>query len=85
MKRYDIEITDNGLLDMGPIERLEAMPARYPIIKSGELERREIRLVPVDNYSVLYFVRENSVVVMDVFYNGTDIRSRFKGDKVRDN
>ena len=58
---------------------LETMPFRYPIMSGGELERREIRLMPVDNYSVLYLVREEDVVVTDVIYSAANIRERFKG------
>ena len=61
------------------ILRLETMSFRYPIMSGRELERREIRLMPVDNYSVLYLVREEEVIVTDVIYSAANIRERFKG------
>lgn len=47
-------------------------------MSGGELERRGIRLMPVDNYNVLYFIRKEDVVVTDVIYSAVNIRERFE-------
>ncbi|MFI3214724.1 MAG: type II toxin-antitoxin system RelE/ParE family toxin [Eubacteriales bacterium] len=80
---HDLQVPENaqGQYDRiaNQILMLESMPDRYPIMCGGELERRGIRLMPVDNYDVLYFIREEEVVVTDVIYSAANIRERFKG------
>ena len=52
---------------------------RFKIMHSELEHMKEIRRMPVDNYSVFYVVRENRVIVTDVLYSSSDISKRLKG------
>ncbi|MDE7257713.1 MAG: type II toxin-antitoxin system RelE/ParE family toxin [Lachnospiraceae bacterium] len=60
------------------ILKLDTFPERFRIMDSEPERAREIRRMPVDNYSVFYIVKENTVVVTDVLYSASDIESRLK-------
>lgn len=57
---------------------LETMPERYPIMGFEPEDYRELRLMPVDNYSVIYLIEDDTVTVTNVLYSGSDIRSGIK-------
>lgn len=38
-----------------------------------------IRRMLIDNYPVFYVIKENRVIVTDVWYSASDINSRLKG------
>ena len=61
------------------ILKLETLPERFRIMELEPEHSKEIRRMPVDNYSVFYVVRGNSVIVTDVLYTASDIEHRLKG------
>jgi len=104
MKRYSVEITDEGLADMeqlynrialnllasenamgqynriaDEILKLDSLPERFKIMDSEPEHTKEIRRMPVDNYSVFYVIKGNRVIVTDVLYSASDISKRLKG------
>ena len=40
-----------------------------------------MRRLLVDNYSVIYVVRDDAVTVLRVFYSASDLVSRLRGDR----
>ena len=60
------------------IMNLERMPERYPVIESEPECSRGMRLMPVDNYSVIYFIRESRVIVTNVLYSASDLHERLR-------
>ena len=40
------------------VRRLEAMPARHPIIEEGAMERRRVRRLNVGSFAIFYVVDE---------------------------
>ena len=61
------------------ILKLDILPERFRIMDSEPEHSRELRRMPVDNYSVFYVIRENRVIVTDVLYSASDIEKRLKG------
>ena len=60
------------------ILKLEFFPERFKIIDLKSERAKEIRKMPVDNYSVFYVIINNRVVVTDVLYSASDIRKRLR-------
>ena len=58
--------------------KLEILANRYQIIDSEPWLSLGLRRLSVDNFSIFYVIRESSVYVTDVLYNGADIDSRLK-------
>lgn len=61
------------------ILKLDIFPERFPIIDLGQEDLKEIRRMPVDNYSVFYVIQEDKVIVTNVLYGASDIGERLKG------
>ena len=59
------------------IRSLETMPMRYQLVEWEPWCSKEIRRVPVDNYTVFYQVDENqmTVTVIRIFYSGRNIEN----------
>lgn len=62
------------------ILKLDVFPERFHIMDSEPEHSREIRRMPVDNYSVFYVIQNDSVIVTDVLYSASDIDHRLKGE-----
>ena len=60
------------------ILKLDVFPERFRIIDSEPEYSKEIRRMPVDNYSVFYVIKENRVIVTDVLYSASDVDNRLK-------
>lgn len=76
---YDLQSPDNAL---GQLERLEtmifslgSMPKRYRKYEKEPWHSRGLRIVPVDNYIVLYIpdMEMATVTIIRVAYGGQDI------------
>lgn len=73
-------IADKILDEIGEgIRSLDRFPHRFQkvgrMFRSGE----EVRRMPIGKYAVFYIVEENSVIVIDVFYSGSEaIKDKFK-------
>ncbi len=62
------------------ILKLDVFPERFRIMDSEPERAKEMRRMPIDNYSVFYVIRGNKVIVTDVLYSASDISSRLKGE-----
>ncbi|HAX53743.1 MAG TPA: addiction module toxin RelE [Lachnospiraceae bacterium] len=60
------------------ILKLDSFPERFEIIDVDLGCARELRRMPVDNYSVFYVIKGDSVIVTDVLYSASDISKRLK-------
>ncbi len=60
------------------ILKLNVFPERYRIMESEPEHSKEIRRMPVDNYSVFYTIKADTVFVTDVLYSASDIERRLK-------
>ena len=57
------------------ILKLDTFPERYNILDLGSELRHLVRRMPVDNYSVFYIVKDNTVVIIDVLYSSSNIEN----------
>jgi len=57
---------------------LEALPERHGIVDFEPGKSRGTRILPVDNYSILYVVKGKKVYITDVLYSASDITARIK-------
>lgn len=55
------------------ILKLDFMPERFPIRNTEPEYSRKIRSMSVDNYLVFYLIKEDKVIVTNVFYSASDI------------
>lgn len=55
------------------ISGLAEMPERYPLSRNEDLSKEGIRLMPVGNFHVFYFVEHVKVVVVRVMYGKRDV------------
>lgn len=55
------------------ILKLDFMPERFPIRNTKPEYSRKIRSMSVDNYLVFYLIKEDKVIVTNVFYSASDI------------
>lgn len=60
------------------ILKLETMPERHCIIDSEPEKSRGLRIMPIDNYSVIYIVDESTITVTNLLYSASDIHERLK-------
>ena len=60
------------------ILRLDQMPERFRVIDLGSKYFKELRRMPVDNYSVFYVISNDTVIVTNVLYSASDIEQRLK-------
>ncbi len=67
----------SGILDKfeQAVLSLEEMPNRHKVIEREPWLSRKVRLMPVGNYVVIYFVDEDKSIVniMRIMYGGRDI------------
>ena len=69
----------NALID--GMRALENMPERIKLMNS-EFERKNgLRLMPIENYAIIFTIREDSVYITNIFYGASDIESKLRGDK----
>lgn len=60
------------------ILKLNTFPERFRFMDSEPERSKGIRRMLVDNYSVFYVVKEDTVIVTNVLYSASDIESRLK-------
>ncbi len=70
MKQYD-RIADG-------ITSLSTFPERCRLFESEQERAKGMRQLLVDRYSVVYVVRETSVVVLRVLYSASDLITRLR-------
>ncbi|MBR3807678.1 MAG: type II toxin-antitoxin system RelE/ParE family toxin [Lachnospiraceae bacterium] len=60
------------------ILQLDIFPEKFRILESNIEKQKEIRRMPVDNYSVFYVIKENRVIVISVLYSASNIQAKLK-------
>ncbi|MCM1542073.1 MAG: type II toxin-antitoxin system RelE/ParE family toxin [Blautia sp.] len=63
------------------IENLNVFPERIRIMESEPEHAMGLRQLPVDNYSVLYVVKEERVIVARVLYSASGLSKRLLEDE----
>ena len=80
---YELRAPENAMGQYNRIAdeilKLDILPERFCMMDSEPEHSRELRRMPVGNYSVFYVIRENRVIVTDVLYSASDIEKRLKG------
>lgn len=61
------------------ILKLDSFPERFRLMDSEPERTYGIRRMPIDNYSVFYVVKEDSVIVTNVLHSSSDIERRIRG------
>ena len=56
------------------ILKLDIMPERYRIIDFEPEKSRGLRIMPVDNYSVIYIVDDTTITVTNILYSASDMQ-----------
>ena len=81
---YELQSPENA---SGQLDRLEAsilalnqMPERFRKYENEPWHSRGLRIMPVDNYCVLYIPDKNTkiVTILRVMYSGRDIETHLK-------
>ena len=81
---YEIKAPQSasGMLDKleKAVLSLEEMPNRHKVIEREPWLSRKVRLMPVGNYVVIYFVDDNKyeVNIMRIIYGGRDIDAELR-------
>ncbi|MCD7717507.1 MAG: type II toxin-antitoxin system RelE/ParE family toxin [Lachnospiraceae bacterium] len=57
---------------------LAVLPERIKIMESEPEHSREIRRMSVDNYSVFFVIRGDTVIVINVLYSASNIQERLR-------
>ena len=60
------------------IMKLDTMPERCRLIESEPEHSRGLRIMTVDNYSVIYVVEDQRVIVTNILYSASDLHNRLK-------
>jgi len=57
------------------LQSLSEMPSRYPLYQDEPWKSKGLRRINIGKYSGFYFITENTVQVIRIFYGGRDINS----------
>ena len=68
----------NALID--GMRTLENMPERIKLMNSEPEKKNGLRLMSVENYAIIFTIREESVYIIDIFYGASDIESKLRGE-----
>lgn len=60
------------------ILKLDTFPERFSVVAFGKEYPGEMRRMLIDNYSVFYYIQEETVVVTNVIYSASDFIQRLK-------
>ncbi|MBI9012444.1 MAG: type II toxin-antitoxin system RelE/ParE family toxin [Clostridiales bacterium] len=60
------------------IMKLETFPERYHILEYDKAYSRGMRMMPIDNYAIIYIVRQKRVIITNILYGASDIRTKLK-------
>lgn len=87
---YDLLAGQNAVNQLDRLEQailsLDEMPERYSLYDKEPWKERNLRIMPVDNYLVLYIPQkeEKTVTVIRVMYGRRDIDAQLKQTKAPD-
>ncbi len=68
----------NALID--GMRTLENMPERIKLMNSELEQKNGLRLMPVENYAIIFTIREDNVYITNIFYGASDIESKLRGE-----
>lgn len=60
------------------IESLKIFPERFRLFDSQPEHELGMRQIPVDNYTTIYVIQDDDVVVLRVLYSASDINARLR-------
>ena len=60
------------------ILKLDQMPERFRIMDSEPEHTNGIRRMLVDNFSVIYMIQDDAVIVTNVLYSASDVAAKLK-------
>ena len=60
------------------IMSLAQLPERIKLMDAEPERSRQMRRMNVDNYSVFFFIHDDTVIIIDVLYGATDISARLR-------
>ena len=63
------------------IESLKMFPERCRLFDSQPEHNLGIRQIPVDNYTAIYVIQDDDVVVLRVLYSASDINVRLRASR----
>ena len=63
------------------IESLKVFPERCRLFDSKPEHDLGMRQIPVDNYTAIYVVQDDDVVVLRVLYSASDINARLRASR----
>ena len=71
---------------MKSIKTLDEMPMRHKIYEEEPWQSQKLRIFPVDNYLVLYLLKEelNTVNIVRIIYGGRDVTGQLEETKTID-
>lgn len=81
---FDLQSFENtaGQLDRleSAVKSLEQLPLRFRVYEKEPWKSRNLRIMPVDNYIVLYIADDNihTVTIVHIMYGGRNIDSQLK-------
>mgnify|MGYP000171076060 CR=1 FL=1 len=82
---FDLQSFQNATSQLDRIEKavksLEQLPSRFRLCDKEPWKSRNLRVMPVDNYIVLYIVdnNKNIVTVVHIMYGGRNIEFLLEG------
>ena len=59
---------------------LNILPERFKVMNFTGKELKNLRRMPVDNFSVFYVITDDSIIVTNVLYSASDISQRLQAD-----
>ncbi len=60
------------------IETLDTFPERVKLMETEEEYMLGLRQMPIDNFSVFFHIREDRVIITNVWYSASDIAKRLR-------
>ncbi|MFA9464789.1 MAG: type II toxin-antitoxin system RelE/ParE family toxin [Velocimicrobium sp.] len=81
---FELQSPDNAIGQLARLEEsiisLEQMPERFHRYEKEPWKSRGLRMMPVDNYCVLYIsdMKQEKVSIVRVMYGGRDIDSQLR-------
>ena len=62
------------------ILQLDIFPQKFRILESEPEKQKELRRMPIDNFSIFYVIKNNKVIVTSVLYSASNIQIKLKSN-----
>jgi len=68
---------------LNAVRALEDMPMRHPVYNEEPWKTQQVRLLPIDNYIIFYFPKDDSrtVNIIRIIYGGRDMKRQIMETK----